>query len=63
MNSIDIKLGKGRKLFHPATRVLMVEEVVYTIQPNQFWNRRIKDGDVILIKQKNNQSIKKESKS
>ncbi len=52
MPMINIKLAEGKSLFLPSTRTLMEKGKVYAVQANQFWNRRIHDGDVLVVEQK-----------
>ena len=44
-----VKLGEGRSLFHPNTRILIKKDEKFYVPVIQFWNRRLKDGDLVLV--------------
>jgi len=48
MERMNIKLGEGRSLFDPSTRVLIKKDQVLSVPKIQFWNRRLKCGDIVL---------------
>lgn len=43
---IHIKPAAGLRVIDPATNLPVPDEGAYVV-PNQYWNRRLRDGDVI----------------
>lgn len=44
-----VKLVPGHAVRDPATMRLLVEDKVHYVEDNQFWHRRLRDGDVVVI--------------
>lgn len=53
---------EGRKVRNPSNGV-PIPKAGLTVQPNAFWNRRLKDGDITLIAIKEDKTNSQKSKS
>lgn len=46
---MKVKLAPGRLLRDPTTRVLMAPDQVREVPLNSYWTRRLRDGDVVEV--------------
>jgi hypothetical protein len=46
---MKVKLAPGRRLRDPITKVLMEPDTEREVPLNQYWTRRLRDGDVVEV--------------
>lgn len=54
MAMIKVRAAEGRRVRHPETRQVIPAEGLHVNDHEQYWFRRLRDGDVIEIDDKGN---------